>query len=155
MDSKEIKTEKERKVSADWIKKHVDQYWIEPIEVEELNSTANIGVSIRAAWRRCIDRMEGVELILIDGNCFKDGYQKEGVTIPHETVVKGDSKYYSIAAASILAKSVKLIYSHDQLNFIRATTNILKKFSKAILKPKNVTTSARTKDTLNLHIKKG
>ena len=40
------------------------------------------------------------ELLLIDGNRFKQ-YEK----IPHECIIKGDGKYLSIAAASILAKT--------------------------------------------------
>ena len=39
------------------------------------------------------------ELLLIDGNRFKVG------EIPHVCIVKGDGKYMSIAAASILAKT--------------------------------------------------
>jgi ribonuclease HII len=42
------------------------------------------------------------QLILVDGNRFK-AYQD----IPHECIVKGDSKYMSIAAASILAKTYR------------------------------------------------
>lgn len=42
------------------------------------------------------------EHIIIDGNKFIK-YQD----IPHQTIVKGDSKYYSIAAASILAKTYR------------------------------------------------
>ncbi|MDX1470215.1 MAG: ribonuclease HII, partial [Flavobacteriaceae bacterium] len=40
------------------------------------------------------------EFILVDGNRFK----KFG-SIPHQTIIKGDSKYLSIAAASIIAKT--------------------------------------------------
>lgn len=40
------------------------------------------------------------ELLLVDGNRFRTE-----LTIPYETVVKGDSKVFSIAAASILAKT--------------------------------------------------
>ena len=42
------------------------------------------------------------EFIIVDGNKFKPYYQ-----IPHQTIVKGDSKYLSIAAASILAKTYR------------------------------------------------
>jgi ribonuclease HII len=42
------------------------------------------------------------ELLLIDGNRFKP---YEGIS--HETIIKGDGKYYSIAAASILAKTYR------------------------------------------------
>ncbi len=40
------------------------------------------------------------EFIIVDGNKF-DAYKK----IPHQCIIKGDSKYASIAAASILAKT--------------------------------------------------
>ena len=42
------------------------------------------------------------DILLIDGNNFKP-YKK----IKHKTVIKGDSKYLSIAAASILAKTYR------------------------------------------------
>jgi len=42
------------------------------------------------------------EFIIVDGNKFKN--YKE---IPHKTIVKGDSKYLSIAAASVLAKTYR------------------------------------------------
>jgi ribonuclease HII len=42
------------------------------------------------------------ELLLIDGNRFKNE-----TTIPHHCIVKGDAKYLSIAAASILAKTFR------------------------------------------------
>ena len=43
--------------------------------------------------------------IIVDGNRFKS-YK----SIPHETIVRGDSKYLSIAAASILAKTYRDAY---------------------------------------------
>ncbi|MEP4091601.1 ribonuclease HII [Reichenbachiella sp.] len=55
------------------------------------------------AMHRAVDQLKTKpELLLIDGNRFKpyDG-------IPHETIVKGDGKYYSIAAASVLAKTFR------------------------------------------------
>ncbi|MGJ8745837.1 ribonuclease HII [Polaribacter sp.] len=42
------------------------------------------------------------EFIIVDGNKFRE-YNK----IPHETIVKGDAKYMSIAAASVLAKTYR------------------------------------------------
>ena len=46
-------------------------------------------------------------LILVDGNRFK-AYSN----IPHECIVQGDGKYFSIAAASILAKTYRDDYMH-------------------------------------------
>lgn len=45
------------------------------------------------------------EFIIVDGNKFKP-YK----AIPHQTIIKGDSKYLSIAAASILAKTYRDAY---------------------------------------------
>ena len=42
--------------------------------------------------------------ILVDGNQWKVYMNKEGDVIPHQIVKNGDNIYYSIAAASILAK---------------------------------------------------
>lgn len=53
------------------------------------------------AMHRAVDKLNiKPELLLIDGNRFKP-YNG----IPHECVIKGDGKYMSIAAASILAKT--------------------------------------------------
>ena len=51
------------------------------------------------AMRRAVEALPvKADVALIDGNCSR------GFKIPTETVVKGDSRSYSIAAASILAK---------------------------------------------------
>lgn len=47
------------------------------------------------------------EFLLIDGNKFYDFKDKNGITVPYKTIVKGDSLYTSIAAASILAKTYR------------------------------------------------
>ena len=58
------------------------------------------------AMHRAIDMLEKEpEFLLIDGNRFKK-YKN----IPHATIVKGDGKYMSIAAASILAKTYRDAY---------------------------------------------
>ena len=55
------------------------------------------------AMHQAIDQLElSPELLLIDGNRFKP-YQ----VVKHECIVKGDGKYLSIAAASILAKTYR------------------------------------------------
>ncbi len=70
------------------------------IEIDEINI---LNASF-AAMHRALDKMtsHNPELLLIDGNRFKK-YK----TIPHECVIKGDGKYFSIAAASILAKTFR------------------------------------------------
>ena len=55
------------------------------------------------AMHRALDQLEQKpSFILVDGNRFKPYPQ-----IPHECFVKGDGKYRSIAAASILAKTYR------------------------------------------------
>ena len=49
------------------------------------------------------------EYVIVDGNRFKK-YQD----LPHTTIVKGDGKYLSIAAASILAKTYRDDYMVEQ-----------------------------------------
>lgn len=55
------------------------------------------------AMHRAVDKLKTKpELLLIDGNRFKP-YKK----IPHQCIIKGDGKFLSIAAASILAKTYR------------------------------------------------
>ena len=66
-------------------------------EIDEIN----ILNASYLAMHRAIEQLPNrPEHLLIDGNRFKT-YQE----IPHRCIVKGDSKYYSIAAASVLAKT--------------------------------------------------
>ena len=66
-------------------------------EIDEINI---LNASI-LAMHRAVDKLTVTpEFISVDGNKFK----KYG-NIPHQTIVKGDSKYLSIAAASVLAKT--------------------------------------------------
>ncbi|MDO1499710.1 ribonuclease HII [Winogradskyella maritima] len=58
------------------------------------------------AMHKSIDALTSrPEYIIVDGNRFKP-YNN----IPHSTIIKGDSKYLSIAAASILAKTYRDLY---------------------------------------------
>jgi ribonuclease HII len=70
---------------------------VSPLEIDEINI---LNASF-LAMHRALDRLKiQPQHLLIDGNRFKK-YK----TIPHTTIVKGDGKYLSIAAASILAKT--------------------------------------------------
>jgi ribonuclease HII len=96
-DSKKL-TEKKREALFDVICEKAISYAIAeatPAEIDEIN----ILNASMLAMRRAVEGL-GVkaDFALIDGNCSR------GFEIPTETVVKGDAKSYSIAAASILAK---------------------------------------------------
>ncbi len=70
-----------------------------PLEIDEVNI---LNASI-FSMHRALDKLKfKPELLLIDGNRFKQ-YQD----IPFHCIVKGDGKYLSIAAASILAKTYR------------------------------------------------
>jgi len=72
---------------------------IEPIVIDKINI---LNASIKA-MQECIVRLNPTPLyIIIDGNRFKPINN-----IPYSTIVKGDSKYMSIAAASVLAKTYR------------------------------------------------
>ena len=96
-DSKKL-TEKKREALFDIIKEKAIAYAIaeaSPAEIDEIN----ILNASMLAMRRAVEKLQvAADFALIDGNCSR------GFTIPTETVVKGDAKSYSIAAASILAK---------------------------------------------------
>lgn len=75
---------------------------VEPSEIDEINI---LNASI-AGMHRAVDALTiRPEHLLIDGNRFKPYVDAEFRPIPHTTVVKGDGKFMSIAAASILAKT--------------------------------------------------
>lgn len=72
---------------------------VSPAEIDRINI---LNASI-LAMHRAIDALSvSPEYLLVDGNRFKP-YRD----VPHTTVVKGDGKYLSIAAASILAKTYR------------------------------------------------
>ena len=96
-DSKKL-TEKKREKLYDVIIEKAVAYAIceaTPAEIDEIN----ILNASMLAMRRAVEALDvPADFALIDGNCSR------GFAIPTETVVGGDKKSYSIAAASILAK---------------------------------------------------
>ena len=96
-DSKKL-TEKKREKLFDVIIEKAEAYAIALATPEEIDDINILNASM-LAMRRAVEALpKKADFVLIDGNCSR------GFTIPTETVVKGDSKSYSIAAASILAK---------------------------------------------------
>jgi len=72
---------------------------LEPIIIDEINI---LNASIKA-MQECITKLNPTpNYIIVDGNRFKPINN-----IPYSTIVKGDSKYMSIAAASVLAKTYR------------------------------------------------
>ena len=108
-DSKEIKKEADMKVSFDFVCNNAIDYGIGYASVEEIDRLG-VGQANMVAMHRALDTLKlRPEQILVDGNYFQIYTDKKGNAINYGTVVGGDHKFYSIAAASILAK-----YSRDQ-----------------------------------------
>lgn len=73
-------------------------------EIDEINI---LNASI-LAMHRALDKLAvRPQFVIVDGNRFKP----YGI-VPYQTIVKGDGKYLSIAAASILAKTYRDDYMH-------------------------------------------
>lgn len=105
-DSKQL-TEKRRYQLREMIKRDAIAWAVGIVTPEEIDKINILNASI-LAMHRALDQLKvRPEAIIVDGNRFKP-YQK----LPHTTIVKGDGKYLSIAAASILAKT----YRDDYMN---------------------------------------
>ena len=98
-DSKKI-TEKNRLLLRDQILSNALVYAIGIVSHEEIDEINILNASF-LAMHRAVDQLTiKPDFLLIDGNRFK-AY----ADIPHACIIKGDGKYQSIAAASILAKT--------------------------------------------------
>ena len=72
---------------------------LEPKIIDEINI---LNASIKA-MQECVTKLNPIpNFIIVDGNRFKPINN-----IPYSTIIKGDSKYMSIAAASVLAKTYR------------------------------------------------
>ena len=98
-DSKQL-TEKRRMILRKDIEKDAIAWAVGVVSPEEIDEI-NILKASFLAMHRAIDQLKvRPEALIIDGNRFTP-YQN----LPYTPIVKGDSKYLSIAAASILAKT--------------------------------------------------
>lgn len=105
-DSKKL-TEKQRYQLRPIIEKEALAWAVGVVTPQEIDKINILNASF-LAMHRALDKLAlRPEYILVDGNRFKP-YQ----SVPYSTVVKGDGKYLSIAAASILAKT----YRDDYMN---------------------------------------
>lgn len=100
-DSKQL-TDKRRKHLRQIIERDALAWAVGIVTPEEIDKLNILNASI-LAMHRALDQLTlRPEAIIVDGNRFKP-YQQ----LPHTTIVKGDGKYLSIAAASILAKTYR------------------------------------------------
>jgi ribonuclease HII len=106
-DSKKL-SEKQRDYMYDFIKYHAIDYGVGFAEVGEVDSL-NILQATQLAMHRALNGLNlGIDHIYVDGNYFKIWNE-----VKFTCVIKGDSLYPSISAASILAKVDHDNYIHN------------------------------------------
>ena len=116
-DSKKL-TSKNRAEVLKWIQENVDEWavgYAEPDEIDKIN----ILEATKLAMQRAIDQLDfQPDYLIIDGTFWENKFKNYNVT----SIIKGDSQYYSIAAASIIAKEYhddyikKICYYNPELN---------------------------------------
>ena len=115
-DSKQL-TERRRYQLRAEIERDAVAWAVGIVGPEEIDKINILNASILAMHRALDQLTVRPEAIIVDGNRFKPykepkANSPQSIVIPHTTIVKGDGKYLSIAAASILAKT----YRDDYMN---------------------------------------
>ena len=106
-DSKQL-TDRRRKQLREIIERDAVAWAVGIVTPEEIDRINILNASI-LAMHRALDQLQvRPEAVIVDGNRFKP-YQQ----LPYSTIVKGDGKYLSIAAASILAKTYRDDYMDE------------------------------------------
>ena len=100
-DSKQM-SKKKREEMENIIKKEAISFGIGVVSPQEIDEINILNASF-LAMHRATEKIKGkFELLLIDGNRFNK-YKN----VEHKCIIKGDTKYMSIAAASVLAKTAR------------------------------------------------
>ena len=109
-DSKKL-TEKKREALYEQIVKEAICYHVCLVDNEEIDQINILNATLKAMENAINGLSVKADFALIDGN------RNKGITTSNQTVVKGDSKSYSIACASILAKVTRdrLMVEYDKI----------------------------------------
>jgi ribonuclease HII len=100
-DSKQL-TEKQRQELRPYIEKYAISWAVTYVYQEKIDKINILQSSILAMHQSIEELKVTPEFIIVDGNKFNPFKD-----IPHKTIVKGDAKFMSIAAASVLAKTYR------------------------------------------------
>lgn len=100
-DSKQL-TEKQRQELRPYIEKYAISWAVTYVYQEKIDKINILQSSILAMHQSIEELKVTPEFIIVDGNKFNPFKN-----IPHKTIVKGDAKFMSIAAASVLAKTYR------------------------------------------------
>lgn len=109
-DSKKL-TENRRKVLRDQIVRDAVAWAVGVVTPEEIDKINILNASFLAMHRALDQLAVRPEAVIVDGNRFNPYHD-----LPYTTIVKGDGKYQSIAAASILAKTFRDEYMDSLAN---------------------------------------
>ena len=131
-DSKQL-SEKKRNILREIIEREAISWGVAFVDNHEIDQINILNASY-LAMHKAIDKLKTIPAhLIIDGNRFKKYH-----SIPHKCIVKGDSKYLSIAAASILAKThrddymLKLHHEFPNYNWAKNKAYATKKHRAAI-----------------------
>ena len=103
-DSKQL-SEHNRELLRPYIEENALAWAVCFVDAQEIDRINILQASI-TAMQRALDKLAvEPEHIIVDGNKFREYRSLSGRRIPYHCIVKGDSKYASIAAASVLAKT--------------------------------------------------
>lgn len=100
-DSKQL-SEKQRYQLRDVIMREAVAYAVAKIDAPQIDEINILNASIKSMHLALDQLAVRPEFIIVDGNRFKP-YND----VKYQTIVKGDGKYMSIAAASVLAKTFR------------------------------------------------
>jgi len=110
-DSKKL-SQRQREELRGIIEKEAVDFAVMSVDNKKIDAINILNASI-LAMHLCLDHLKNkFELIIVDGNRFKPYHG-----IQHKTIVEGDAKYMSIAAASVLAKTYRdefMLKAHEQ-----------------------------------------
>lgn len=126
-DSKQL-TDKQRMYLRPMIEQNAQAWAVVEVTAEEIDQINILNASIMGMQRALAKLSVTPQHIIVDGNKWKP-YIPEGqvMEIPARTVVKGDGKYLSIAAASVLAKTYRdeyMLRLHEQYPQYHWDTNM-------------------------------
>lgn len=100
-DSKQLSAKKRYKL-REIVERDALAWAVGIVTAEEIDRINILNASILAMHRALAQLSVSPEAVIVDGNRFKPYHN-----LPYSTIVKGDAKYLSIAAASILAKTFR------------------------------------------------
>ena len=112
---------KTRNFLRSWIEENPNAFAVAHVWHDEIDQINILNASIKAMHLALDNLAVTPEFIIVDGNKFKP-YRD----IPHETIIKGDAKFLSIAAASILAKTYRdevMMKLHEEFPMYRWDKN--------------------------------